>query len=203
AELAKEHLAYAPHLLRLASSFAAQHLGGGQYHTRLTCTGWPPEEQAVQHLNGGRYVAAHWRVEKAMMSHRSPVHMHLWLSGTARFDQHHQDVAIYAVKELYSLLKPTRLGSFLPGLREADLGVQAILDKLLCIKAAVFFVPATQLQKLTSPCMALPSSSSLPPPHTPPGHIGQAAVHKGDGVPVPASQLQELRAHREWLRSCR
>ncbi|CAI5986614.1 unnamed protein product [Closterium sp. NIES-64] len=203
AELAKEHLAYAPHLLRLASSFAAQHLGGGQYvaahwriekammshrspHTRLTCTGWPPEEQAVQHLNGGRYVAAHWRVEKAMMSHRSPVRMHLcvqwllretaawplqekergamvgesggsvegggggegekvpvfmatdltpenkWLSGTARFDQHHQDVAIYA---------PTRLESFLPGLREADLGVQAILDKLLCIRATVFLYP--------------------------------------------------------------
>ncbi|CAI5968847.1 unnamed protein product [Closterium sp. NIES-65] len=162
-------------------------------HTRLTCTGWPPEEQAVQHLNGGRYVAAHWRVEKAMMSHRSPVRMHLcvqwllretaawplqekergamvgesggsvegggggegekvpvfmatdltpenkWLSGTARFDQHHQDVAIYA--ELYSLLKPTRLESFLPGLREADLGVQAILDKLLCIRATVFLYP--------------------------------------------------------------
>ncbi|CAI5940810.1 unnamed protein product [Closterium sp. NIES-64] len=165
-----EHIAYAPHLHRLASSFASQHLQGG-----------------------GRYMAAHWRVEKAMMSHRSPVQMHQcvqgllrdtavwwlqererqgmvargggggggggekdkvpvfmatdltpenqWLSGTAHLDQHHRDVAFHAVKELFSRLQPSRLESFLPGLQEADIGVQAILDKLLCIKAAVFLYP--------------------------------------------------------------
>ncbi|GJP36704.1 hypothetical protein CLOM_g21180 [Closterium sp. NIES-68] len=178
ADLAQEHLEYAPHLHRLVSSFASHH------------------------LNQGRYIAAHWRVEKAMMSHRSPVQMqqcvegllrdtavwwlqerereampeegegegvrgrgsvvvgvrrgggeegkvpvfmatdltpeNKWLSGTAHLDQRHREIAFHAVKDLYARLQPPQLDAFLPGLREADIGVQAILDKLLCINAAVF-----------------------------------------------------------------
>ncbi|CAI7864743.1 unnamed protein product [Closterium sp. NIES-54] len=70
ADLAQEHIAYAPHLHRLASSFASQHLQGG-----------------------GRYVAAHWRVEKAMMSHRSPVQMHQCVQGLLR------DAAVWWLQE--------------------------------------------------------------------------------------------------------